>query len=319
MKSSTPSATGLADLQTLLRSWTIMIDEALDTYLVRPEVEPQVMHRAMRDAVLAGGQRRRPLLTMLAAHACGGQVQHVLPAACAFELIHASSLILDDLPCMDDAELRRGRPTCHVIYGEAVATLASVALLALANALILRNGDHPGVSAHATRQVLHDALALTGSQGMIAGQMGDLQATAGDGDPVDLSDMHHHKSGLLYVSAARAGALLSDAPAHEVAALAQYAADLGCAYQIMDDVGDVEGTPEALGKATGMDQDKVTFATRYGTPTAKRFAQDYLHSALEALETFGARAQYLRTFALEMIPLTPARPYTAMVATPATS
>jgi geranylgeranyl diphosphate synthase type II len=281
-----------------------MIDRALTENLVAPDVEPQVIHRAMRYAVLNGGSRWRPLLTLLVADACGRLVEDVLPAACAYELIHCSSLVLDDLPCMDNAELRRGVPTCHKIFGEAVAVLASVALLSLAHQLVLENCQTLRVSSSITRRLCQGVFALTDSRGMIAGQARDLQCTGQRPSTAELASIHHHKTALLYVCAVKAGALLAGASEETVARLECYATQLGLAYQIQDDVSDIEGSSEELGKDVGMDLEKGTFASLHGLIGAKTHARQAREAALEALEPWGGNADRLRDVVSRIVSLT---------------
>jgi geranylgeranyl diphosphate synthase type II len=289
---------------TPLGIWKEMIDHALDRYLVTPEVEPQVIHQAMRYAVLNGGSRWRPLLTLLATDACSRWVEDVIPAACAFELIHCSSLILDDLPCMDNAELRRGVPTCHKVFGEAITIMTSIALLSLAHQLVLKNCQTLGVPSPVMHRLCQDIFALTEGRGMIAGQVRDLQQRGQHPSAAEVSTTHHHKSALLYVCAVKAGALLAGASEEVVAHLELYATQLGLAYQIRDDVCDVEGSPEELGKAVGMDLGKTTFVSLHGLTGAKNHARYALRSALQALDPLGGDANRLRELASRMVPLT---------------
>ena len=288
---------------TPLGIWKEMIDHALDHYLVAADVEPQVIHRAMRYAVLNGGRRWRPLLTLLAADACGRRVEDVVPAGCAFELIHCSSLILDDLPCMDNAELRRGVPTCHKVFGEAVSIMASIALLSLAYQLVLKNCQTLGVPSPIMSRLCQDVFALTEGRGMIAGQVDDLQHIGQHLAEAGLAAIHHHKTALLYVCAVKAGALLAGASEEAVARLERYATQLGLAYQIQDDVCDVEGSSEELGKAVGMDLGKATFASLHGLTGAKTHARHALQAALQALEPLGGSANRLRELVSRMVPL----------------
>jgi geranylgeranyl diphosphate synthase type II len=289
---------GVVDLASVTRS-RAMVERSLSGYLVEEDVEPKAIHRAMRYAVLNGGHRWRPLLTMFAAEACGGSETDVLPAACAFELIHCSSLILDDLPCMDNAELRRDRPTCHRAFGEAVTVMASIALLSLAQRLVLENCRTLSVAPWATQRLLNDVLSLTASEGMIAGQFADLDNNGLPLDGTGLAAAHHSKTGLLCIAADKAGGLLAGASDRQIDRLERYAMQLGLAYQIQDDLQDAPGEP---GASADSDAGKTTFVSFYGPSGAQARLRSVTESAFDALTPFGPRAGKLRELASRMVP-----------------
>ena len=282
---------------TPLREWLearrAEVDAALDRYLPKPPPCPPRVDEAMRYSLLAGGKRLRPMLALASAEAvasANGRDHETgrslaLPVACAVELIHTYSLIHDDLPAMDDDTLRRGRPTSHVVFGEGMAILAGDALLTEAFALMAREPWNAGAPArlHAIRLVADAA----GACGMVGGQAIDLEA-AGSGSAFDgdaLRAMHARKTGALIRAAATAGAVMADASESQLAAIEQYASELGLAFQIVDDVLDVEGASADLGKTAGKDAaaGKPTYPSLYGLDASRRMADDCVTRALSAL------------------------------------
>ena len=268
------------------------IDEALDLFLPRPPDCPEIVCEAMRYSVFAGGKRLRPCLTLAAAGAIDkDSVDLALPAACAIELIHTYSLIHDDLPAMDDDQLRRGRPTLHVVYGEGIAILAGDGLHAeaftlLASAPAIHDPDTV-VRKLRVLQVVGDA---AGAAGMVGGQALDLQA-AGQApghatvlDAAALRDMHARKTGALIRAAAVSGAIMAGGDDAAIDAVDRYAADLGLAFQIVDDILDVEGSAAELGKTAGKDAsaDKPTYPSLFGLERSRSLAAE---SAARAQQT----------------------------------
>lgn len=247
------------------------------------------VRRSMAYTALAPSKQVRAVLTLLAAELCGGTAARAVPVAAAIELVHAASLILDDLPAMDDAPLRRGRPSNHREFGEAVAILAAFGLLNLAYGSLARGYD-AGLSSRLT-DLLSDSI---GPDGLIGGQALDLLATDQQVTFEVLERIHRGKTGALFVAAATAGALTAGAAAEPVAALAAYAKNLGLAFQIVDDLLDVEGNPTETGKAVRADARKTTFVSFSGVEGARQLAAELCQTADRALTPFGARADRLR-------------------------
>ena len=286
----------------------LVVDRALERF-VPADREPAAVWDAMRYSLMAGGKRLRPLLALAAAEAVASRhgaplaQAHALalPCACAVELIHTYSLVHDDLPAMDNDVLRRGRPTSHVVYGEGLAILAGDALLTEAFALLASEPrDVPGLAAAdlASRKVAAIRLIAhaAGAEGMVGGQAIDLRAAAAAADRLDadrLKDMHARKTGALIRAATLAGAAMAGATDTESAALSRYAASVGLAFQIVDDVLDVEGASADLGKTAGKDAaaGKPTYPSLYGLDRSKQLASDCIEQALAALESEGLAGQ----------------------------
>ena len=247
------------------------------------------VQQAMAYTVLAPAKRVRPVLTMLCAELCGGAGMRAVPAAAAVELIHAASLILDDLPSMDDAALRRGRAANHKVFGEAIAILAAFALLNLSFGTVAK--AYAADLAGRIAALLSDAI---GTDGLIGGQAADLLATDQTIDFEMLERIHRGKTGALFVAAATCGAVTADAPPESVASLTAYAKNLGLAFQIIDDLLDVEGDPALTGKALREDARKTTFVSFSGVSGARQLARELCDTADRALQPFGRRADRLR-------------------------
>jgi geranylgeranyl diphosphate synthase, type II len=280
------------------------IDEALERYLPKPPACPAIVSDAMRYSVFAGGKRLRPVLTLAAASAVAHEsspafslpVRLALPAACAIEMIHTYSLIHDDLPAMDNDTLRRGRPTLHVVHGDGIAILAGDGLHAEAFTLLAREprDDGGGLAARKLR-VLQIVGEAAGATGMVGGQAIDLQAagqTPGPRialDPDGLRGMHARKTGALIRAAAAAGAIMASADETIVSAVDRYAVELGLAFQIVDDILDVEGTAKDLGKTAGKDaaEAKPTYPAFFGVERSRALAAECIARANAALESVG--------------------------------
>jgi len=245
--------------------------------------------KSMAYTVSAPSKRVRPVLTLLAAELCGGTVAAAVPAAAVMELVHAASLILDDLPSMDNAPLRRGREANHRVFGEAIAILAAFGLLNLAYRTLVRAYETP-VSNRLTT-ILADAVGL---DGLIGGQAADLLATDQQINFETLERIHRGKTGALFSAAATAGAIVSGAPAEVLRSLTAYAKNLGLAFQIIDDLLDVQGNPVETGKAAREDVKKTTFVSFSGVEGARQLAVELCQTADLALEPFGKRADRLR-------------------------
>ncbi|MCC6209347.1 MAG: (2E,6E)-farnesyl diphosphate synthase [Gammaproteobacteria bacterium] len=279
------------------------VESALDRWLPPADAEPRDLHRAMRYAALAGGKYVRPLLVYATGHAFGVTPERLDGAACAVELIHAYSLVHDDLPAMDNDLLRRGKPSCHVAFGEAPAILTGDALQALAFH-ILAADPAPGVPP-AQRLRMIDTLAHAGgSFGMAGGQAIDLAAVGRSLELEALEDMHTRKTGALIRASVLMGALAAgDLPEETLAALGEYARCIGLTFQIRDDVLDAEGDTTTLGKTSGSDRDnnKPTYATLLGVDAAKHLAEELHREAVEHLEGLGAAADLLRQISAYII------------------
>ncbi len=263
--------------------------------------EPRLegLEEAMRYSMLAGGKRVRPTLCMEVAWVCGAEPARVLPSAAAIELIHTYSLIHDDLPAMDDDDFRRGRPTAHKMFGEAMAILAGDAFFGEALTLITVRQEG---SCEQVLEVVRELADATGVNGMVGGQVMDMDQTGvGDAaDPETLRMIHNYKTGALIKSSARIGAILAGAGEEEQAAVSEYAMELGLCFQIVDDVLNATSTPEALGKSAGSDaeQGKATFVGVYGLDGAKREADEAVEKALQALSTVDGDTSGLQELAL---------------------
>lgn len=287
-----------SDFQDWARAQQARVEAALARFLPPADLAPQRLHEAMRYAVLGGGKRVRPLLAFAAGELAGADAARVeVPAVCV-ELIHAYSLVHDDLPCMDDDVLRRGKPTCHVQYDEATALLAGDALQALAFQLL---AEHRAAERAEDQVEMLRLLAQTaGSRGMAGGQAIDLAAVGRALTLPELEFMHIHKTGALIRAAvllgARAGQVLAEG---ETAALDRYAKCVGLAFQVVDDVLDAEGSTATLGKTAGKDaqDNKPTYVSVLGVEEARRFAEELRADAASALEPFGERALRLRQVA----------------------
>ncbi len=264
------------------------VSREIESILAATNREPTVVHESMRYTALAESKRVRAVLALLAAELFG-TADGALPVAASVELVHAASLILDDLPSMDDAPLRRGRKTNHLVYGEAIAILAAFALLNLAYDTIA--AAYPGEMSRSLARLLADAV---GSDGLIGGQAEDLLATEQHISFETLERIHRRKTGALFSAAATAGALTAGGAPDQVAAIAAYAKNLGLAFQIVDDLLDVQGDPAETGKALRLDAKKTTFVSFSGPDGARQLASELCATADAAVEKFGRRADRLR-------------------------
>ena len=291
------------DLAAYMAERARAVDAALARYLPSESDPPATLHKAMRYSVFAGGKRLRPVLVAAGAEAVGGSLDAVMPAACAVEMIHTYSLIHDDLPAMDNDDFRRGVPTNHKVFGEAIAILAGDALLTLAFRLL---GDSvaAGADAQRLREVFIEVADAAGSAGMVGGQVADIECEGKPADAALVDYIHTHKTAALIRASIRSGAILAGATAKELKALGVAGDDLGLAFQIMDDILDITATSEELGKTAGKDQaqQKATYPAVHGIETSRRRAQALIANAHAALEPFGPRALPLRalgTFIIE--------------------
>jgi geranylgeranyl pyrophosphate synthase len=278
-----------AELDATLAGWAARVDRVLADRLPAADVEPRELHDAMRYAVLSGGKRIRPMLVYAACDALGGTPEDADAAAAAVEIIHAYSLVHDDLPAMDDDDLRRGLPTCHVRYGDATAILAGDALQALAFTML---ADAPLATTAPARvvEMIRVLAAACGSSGMAGGQALDLAAVGHRLDAAALERMHVHKTGALIRASVRLGALaagLVDGARHE--ALERYGHAVGLAFQIRDDILDIEGETAVIGKQQGADiaREKPTYPSIHGLEAARDLAETQRRAALAALAEAG--------------------------------
>ncbi len=287
------------DLKSYLSERVERIDRALDIYLPKEDVLPASLHKAMRYSIFAGGKRIRPVLMMAACEAVGGQSEAVLPAACAMEMIHTYSLIHDDLPAMDDDDFRRGRPTSHKVFGEALAILAGDALLTEAF-ILLSHPDRGGrLDPEVCRRVIRLIARAAGSQGMVGGQVVDMESEGRSIDLPTLEYIHTRKTGALILAAIQCGALVGGADDAAYDALTRYGARAGLAFQVADDILDIVGEQDVLGKDIGSDQarGKATYPALLGLEEARGRARELRDTAVEALAPLGAEAEPLRRIA----------------------
>ena len=287
-----------SELGPALQALIVRAEQALDRSLPPAEQSPAALHRAMRYAVLGGGKRLRPLLVYAAAHALGEDGVQLDAAAGAVELIHAYSLVHDDLPAMDDDALRRGRPTCHIVFGEAMAILAGDALQALAFELLADDATHR-VDPATVMAMLRVLGRACGAEGMAGGQALDLAAVGHSLTLAELEHMHACKTGALIRASVQLGALIAGADVDTLDALDRYAHAVGLAFQVRDDILDVEGESAVLGKTAGKDAaaDKPTFPSIIGLDASRDRLAELTGNALEAIARFDARASLLRELA----------------------
>lgn len=275
------------------------VDGYLQSVIPSAETMPTTLHESMRYSLFAGGKRVRPILAIAAAEAVGKASDSVLPVAASLELIHTYSLIHDDLPAMDNDDFRRGKPTNHKVYGEAMAILAGDALLTMAFELCAGAPSEEGIEASRQVQLIRELAVGAGHVGMVGGQVLDIQAENQDIDLATLQSIHKHKTGMLIRAAVRMGAIAGGATANQLNDLTVYAENIGLAFQIADDVLNVTGTREELGKNPNTDaqRGKKTYPTFYGVEGAKQLAEDCVNRANSRLESFGAKADPLRELA----------------------
>ena len=287
------------DLEAYLTERRRAVDEALERHLPPADAYPPVIHEAMRYSMFAGGKRLRPILVIAGTEAVGGQMADVMPTACAFELIHTYSLIHDDLPAMDDDDFRRGRPTSHKVFGEAVAILAGDALLTHAFALVAANAALGKAPLDAFPRVLAEIAEAAGTAGMIGGQVVDVESEGRTVPTETLEYIHTRKTGALIRAALRAGGILAGASDAALAALTGYGERLGLTFQIVDDILDVEGSLETLGKTAGSDRRKrkVTYPDHHGLAASKARAAALTREAHAALGPLGAAGAPLAALA----------------------
>ena len=287
-------ASAFTALESTLEEKRLQVEEALRR--LAPAGRAPAVEAAVESSLFAPAKRLRPILALMVADVLRGDAGSVLPAACALEMVHTASLILDDLPSMDDATSRRGRPACHVEHGESTAILAAFALLNRGFE-VLAEGWPGAPGAEARAAVARDLAGAVGLLGMIAGQAADLSAADRALDFATLEFIHSHKTGALFMASAGVGAAAARASAAERTALVAYAKNLGLAFQIVDDLIDATGSAGAAGKDVGKDVKKTTFVSFAGVDGARQLAGELIETSQGALRAFGPRAQPLRDLA----------------------
>jgi geranylgeranyl diphosphate synthase type II len=287
------------DITSYLSKKKVVIDKTLDKLAPSAKMFPPSVHEAMRYSLFAGGKRVRPILAIAAAEALGARTSGLLPLAGSLELIHTYSLIHDDLPAMDDDDLRRGRPTCHKVYGEAIAILAGDGLLNLAFEVLSDPGRTKAVPANRLIAIIREISAASGVLGMVGGQVVDMESEGREIDFPTLEYIHTHKTGALIRASVRVGALYAKASVKQLKALTRYGQLVGLAFQIVDDILDITGKPEQIGKDVGSDlkKGKMTFPSFYGLEESRQRANEVAGKAVHALRDFDRKADPLRELA----------------------
>jgi geranylgeranyl diphosphate synthase type II len=291
------TSVGQTSFQAFLVDQTHAVDDALNRSLPPETTEPVSIHRAMRYSVFAGGKRIRPILAIAAAQAVAESPVGIYAAASALELVHTYSLIHDDLPALDNDDLRRGRPTCHKVFGEAIAILAGDALLTLAFQVL---STLPGIGAERRIRLVAELATAGGTvNGMIGGQVHDIEGERKTPTAELLESIHRAKTGALLRASVRMGAICAGATEDQLRMLSAYGEHIGLAFQIVDDVLDVEESSEVLGKTAGKDQaqQKITFPAVYGLERSREMAEQQRLAAHAAIRGFGERADYLTQIA----------------------
>lgn len=279
-----------------------IVDEALGRFAPVPEGAAAKVAEAMNYSLFAGGKRLRPILCMAGASAVGGDEMAVLPVACALEMIHTYSLIHDDLPSMDNDDLRRGKPTNHKVFGEAVALLAGDGLLTEAFALMTGADSPPRDPARLLRVVALVARAA-GYKGMVGGQVADILSEGGDVDPALVRTIHSRKTGALISASVASGAILGNGSDGQVAEITAFGEAIGLAFQVSDDILDIEGDPEKTGKKPGGDarKKKITYPSVLGLKESKEIQKELVNQAVAAIDRFDREADPLRSIARYII------------------
>jgi len=291
----------MLELDRYLAEKAARIDAFLDAYLPTEDTAPEPIHRAVRYSLFAGGKRLRSSLVLAAAAAVGGDEDDALPCACAVEMVHTYSLIHDDLPAMDDDTVRRGKPTNHVVFGEAIAILAGDALLTHAfHVIAAGKGNLSPPRRLEAIEILSEAAGLCG---LISGQVLDLESEGKTVTGATLELIHRNKTGALFSAAAQLGSVAGGGNEEETRRLARYGRELGLAFQIVDDILDVEGSTEVLGKTAGKDalSGKATYPRVHGMDEARRRAEELLETALSAIAPFEKAAEPLAALARRVV------------------
>lgn len=288
------------DLKTYLKTMAAETDAALDRFLPKEKERPSTIHAAMRYSVFAGGKRLRPILCIAAAEACGGDFSDALPPACAVELMHTYSLVHDDLPAMDDDDLRRGRPTCHKVYGEGMAVLCGDALLTEAFIVLSQT---TATKRYGAREYVAELAITGGSKKLIGGQVMDLEGEGKKLTKKDLVRIHEAKTAALLTASLRLGAMTANAKPEKLQAVTDFGYALGLAFQVIDDILDVTQSTEVLGKTAGKDEkvEKTTYPSVIGLDASRKEAAKLTAQAMAALEPLGRKGARLREVADSML------------------
>jgi len=270
------------NLKAYLKSHQKEIDRALDRYLPKATVKPATLHKAMRYSLFAGGKRLRPILCLAAAEACHGKIENALPLACALECIHTYSLVHDDLPSMDNDDFRRGRPTCHKVFGDGIAVLAGDALLTIAFEVVSKAKPAPRYDMSI---LLGEVAVAAGSQRLIAGQVADLEAEGRKVNRGQLRYIHENKTAAILTTSVRLGAMSANVEPKKLRAITNFGRGLGLAFQVIDDILDVTQTSEMLGKSAGKDiaARKATYPAVIGLEKSRAEARRLTRQAHDAL------------------------------------
>lgn len=288
------------DLKSYLADRAALVDAAMDAYLPSAKDRPSTIHEAMRYAIFAGGKRLRPVLCLAAAEACGGETADALAPACAVELMHTYSLVHDDLPAMDNDDLRRGRPTCHKVYGEGMAVLCGDALLTEAFLIL---AEAPPTPRYGTRDYIAELAETGGSRKLIGGQVMDLEGEGKKLTRRELVRIHEAKTAALLTSSLRLGAMTANATPAKLIALTDFGHHLGLAFQVIDDILDVTQSTEVLGKTAGKDQavEKSTYPSVLGLAASRKEAAKLTKAAMDALKPLGKKAARLEQIAAHLL------------------
>jgi len=266
-----------------------IIDKALDDFLPPEEKSPSIIHKAMRYSVFSGGKRLRPILTLTTAELLGEKIETVLNTACGIELIHTFSLIHDDLPCIDNDDFRRGKPSNHKVFGEAIALLAGDALLVSGFELIVKNSEAKGIKKQFILKVIKEISYYIGTENMLGGQVEDINLGNKNITQEDLYNMYMKKTAALICASIRAGAILSDANQRQLKALTRYGENIGLAFQIVDDMLDIMQDQREMGKPT--------YPNKYGIKESKIEAERLIQEAKNSLKIFNHKAEVLNNLA----------------------
>jgi geranylgeranyl diphosphate synthase type II len=288
------------DLKTYLTARTAEVDAAMDAFLPKAKERPATIHAAMRYSIFAGGKRLRPVLCLAAAEVCGGEISAALAPACAVELMHTYSLVHDDLPAMDDDDLRRGRPTCHKVYGEGMAVLCGDALLTESFAVLAQVAP---TKRYSTRDFIAELAETGGSRKLIGGQVMDLEGEGKKLTKRDLVRIHEAKTAALLTTSLRLGAMTANATPAKLEALTLFGHALGLAFQVIDDILDVTQSTEILGKTAGKDQavEKSTYPAILGLDASRKEAARLTQAAMDALKPLGTKAARLQEIASHLL------------------
>lgn len=291
------------DFRQKLNEMINLVDSNLDICLPTEDTYPQTIHKAMRYSIFSGGKRLRPILVMAACEIVGGNSDDAIDFACAIEMVHAYSLIHDDLPAMDNDDYRRGKLTNHKVFGDAMAILAGDALLNFATETMIYSALKNTPKSTKYISAMNEIMSASGINGMISGQVVDIESEGKKIDEYTLNFMHSHKTGALITAGVRAGAIIGGAGSMELECLTEFAKNLGLAFQIKDDILDVIGDEAKLGKKVGSDQinNKSTFVTIYGLEKSQDMVAKVTQEAISALDMFEQRGEFLKDLANHLV------------------